>query len=171
MSERTPDPARASRELFDRPSISLGRILGGDRINKVPDLCAIDVDIRYLPGQDPRQLLRDVEAIEDTSVEVIVHRDPAIVQRDNPFVLTLAEVIAPGAGAEAISVGRDGASDIVSFLDAGVPGIEFGPVGGGHHGPEEWVSIASLERYRKALVDFVRVVPQRVGAAPHLRIA
>jgi succinyl-diaminopimelate desuccinylase len=33
------------------------------------------------------------------------------------------------------------------------------PVGGGHHGPEEWVSISSLARYRKALADFIRVLP------------
>ena len=43
-----------------------------------------------------------------------------------------------------MSVGRDGASDAVSFLEAGIPAVEFGPVGAGHHGPEEWVSISSL---------------------------
>ena len=46
--------ARESSDLFDRPSINLGRILGGDAMNKVPDLCVIDVDVRYLPGQDPQ---------------------------------------------------------------------------------------------------------------------
>ena len=54
-----------------------------------------------------------------------------------------------------MSVGRDGASDAVSFLEAGIPAVEFGPVGAGHHGPEEWVSISSLARYRQALCDFV----------------
>src|SRR6266513_2253966 len=39
--------AREASHLLARPSISLGRIIGGDRINKVPDLCAIDVYIRY----------------------------------------------------------------------------------------------------------------------------
>ena len=29
--------ARESSDLFDRPSINLGRILGGDALNKVPD--------------------------------------------------------------------------------------------------------------------------------------
>ena len=28
------------------------------------------------------------------------------------------------------------------------------PVGDGHHGPEEWVSIASLSQYRAALVEW-----------------
>ena len=31
------------------------------------------------------------------------------------------------------------------------PAVEFGPVGSGHHGPEEWVSVASLHAYRQAL--------------------
>ena len=49
--------ARESSELFDRPSINLGRIMGGDALNKVPDACAMDVDVRYLPGQDPEAIL------------------------------------------------------------------------------------------------------------------
>ena len=59
-----------------------------------------------------------------------------------------------------MSVGRDGASDAVSFLEAGIPAVEFGPAGAGHHGPEEWVSISSLARYRQALCDFVRQLPR-----------
>ena len=49
--------AKHSSELFDRPSINLGRIWGGDALNKVPDRCVIDVDIRYLPDQDPEEIL------------------------------------------------------------------------------------------------------------------
>ncbi len=49
--------ASHSSELFDRPSINLGRILGGDALNKVPDTCFIDVDVRYLPEQDPEAIL------------------------------------------------------------------------------------------------------------------
>ena len=73
------------------------------------------------------------------------------------------------ADGASVSVGRDGASDAVSFLRAGVPAVEFGPAGEGHHGPEEWVSIRSLARYRQLLVDFAHAVPARVvgdGAAP-----
>jgi succinyl-diaminopimelate desuccinylase len=65
------------------------------------------------------------------------------------------------------SVGRDGASDAVAFLGVGVPAVEFGPRGGGHHGPEEYVEIESLPRYRRALVEFARIV----GAPAALRDA
>ncbi|MDP8944168.1 MAG: M20/M25/M40 family metallo-hydrolase [Actinomycetota bacterium] len=162
--------ARESSELFDRPSINLGRIVGGDALNKVPDTCVIDVDVRYLPGQDADAIRASVDALPDATVTQVFRREPAIVDPDNPFVRTLVEAVAGGAAADRISVGRDGASDAVSFLAAGVPAVEFGPVGGGHHGPEEWVSLASLERYRAALVEFATLVPKRLGAS-HLRIA
>ena len=54
-----------------------------------------------------------------------------------------------------MSVGRDGASDAAAFIQAGIPAVEFGPAGAGHHGPEEWVSVSSLARYRRSLGDFV----------------
>jgi succinyl-diaminopimelate desuccinylase len=162
--------SRESSELFDRPSVNLGRIWGGDVINKVPDVCTIDVDVRYLPGQDPAAILTSVRELADTEVSVILHRDPAIVDRDDPMVQALAEAVREHTDADRISVGRDGASDAVSFLEAGVPAVEFGPTGGGHHGPDEWVSIASLATYRRALVDFVEMIPGRLSKG-RLRIA
>lgn len=162
--------ARESSELFQSPSINLGRINGGDALNKVPDLCTIDVDIRYLPGQDPEAILAAVRGLPDCEANPVFHRAPAIVDRANPFVQGLAAAVKEGATAELISVGRDGASDAISFLDVGVPAVEFGPIGGGHHGPEEWVSVPSLDRYRRALVEFVRQIPNRQKAA-HLRVA
>jgi succinyl-diaminopimelate desuccinylase len=157
--------ARESSDLFDRPSINLGRIVGGDALNKVPDVCLIDVDVRYLPGQDADEIRAAVDALPDASVIKTFHRQPAIVERENPYVQALGEAIsrvAPPSG-ERISVGRDGASDAISFLEAGVPAVECGPVGDGHHGPEEWVSIRSLGDYRKTLVEFIDLLPALQG--------
>jgi succinyl-diaminopimelate desuccinylase len=64
-----------------------------------------------------------------------------------------------------MSIGRDGASDAISFLNAGVPAVEFGPAGEGHHGPEEWVSVSSLARYRQALTEFVTALPTSLDRA------
>jgi succinyl-diaminopimelate desuccinylase len=165
--------ARESSDLFDRPSINLGRILGGDAVNKVPDVCTIDVDVRYLPGQDSQAILDSVNALPDTRVVKTFRRSPAIVQRENPFVQALGHAIQSIAPRpRGISVGRDGASDAVCFIDAGVPAVEFGPEGAGHHGPDEWVSIRSLGQYRQALVEFVRLLPEALeGDGRRLRIA
>jgi len=154
------DFARESSELFDRPSINLGRIEGGDVFNKVPDRCEMVVDIRYLPGQDPGAILAQIRALPDVTVTKTLMRAPAHVERTNPYVRALRDAAARTTEGEALSVGRDGASDAISFLEAGIPAVEFGPTGGGHHGPEEWVSIASMRRYREALASFVRTLPE-----------
>jgi succinyl-diaminopimelate desuccinylase len=155
--------ARQSSELFDRPSINLGRILGGDALNKVPDRCAIDVDIRYLPEQDPEVVLDQVRGIADVEVEPLLSRPPAVVDRESAFVLALRDAAREHHEGEPMSVGRDGASDAVSFLRVGVPTVEFGPVGAGHHGPQEWVSVSSLRAYGQTLETFLRLLPERLA--------
>jgi succinyl-diaminopimelate desuccinylase len=154
--------ARHSSELFDRPSINLGRIWGGDALNKVPDLCVIDVDIRYLPDQDPSAVLDEVRGIDGIEAASLFTRPPATVDRESIFVRALRQSAAEHHDGEPMSVGRDGASDAVSFLRVGVPAVEFGPVGAGHHGPREWVSVSSLEAYRQALESFLRAIPGRL---------
>jgi succinyl-diaminopimelate desuccinylase len=151
--------ARQSSELFDRPSINLGRIWGGDALNKVPDRCVIDVDIRYLPGQDPAAIREEIARLAD--VELISHfaRPPANVDRESPYVAALHDAVTPHHVEAPMSVGRDGSSDAVSFLRVGVPAVEFGPSGAGHHGPDEWVSLSSLESYRQSLETFLHSLP------------
>jgi succinyl-diaminopimelate desuccinylase len=88
------------------------------------------------------------------------------VSRTNPYVLALRESVKRSVPGEALSVGREGASDAAAFLAAGIPAVEFGPAGEGHHGPEEWVAVSSLARYRRALGEFVRALPMHLEQAP-----
>lgn len=146
--------SRESSELFDRPSINLGRILGGDALNKVPDTCVIDVDIRYLPEQDQDEILGQIDELPDSRIVSTFTRPPVEVDPESGFVRALCAAAAPYNDGEVTGVGRDGASDAISFIRVGVPAVEFGPAGGGHHGPDEWVALPSLAGYRSALVDF-----------------
>jgi succinyl-diaminopimelate desuccinylase len=151
---------RESSEMFDRPSLNLGRIEGGDALNKVPDRCEMAVDVRYLPGQDPGEILAQVRAIPGIDVKRTFIHPPVTVSRRNPFVRGLRDAVARATpDRETVSVGRDGASDAAAFIEAGIPAVEFGPAGAGHHGPDEWVSLVSLGHYRRALADFVRALP------------
>lgn len=162
--------SRQSSDLYDRPSINLARIRGGDAFNMVPDRCEVTVDIRFVPGQDPKEILRQIRAIPDVEVLKVLERAPAIVSRRNPFVIALRDAVGRTGEGAGLAVGRDGASDAFAFLEAGIPAVEFGPSGNGHHGPEEWVSVASLARYRQALVEFVRAVPDAVATTPDVAL-
>jgi succinyl-diaminopimelate desuccinylase len=157
--------AAESSELYDRPSINLGRILGGDALNKVPDACVIDVDVRYLPEQDPDAILDQVKGVDGAEVISSFRRPPAVVDPTSQFVRALCDAASPHHPDEVTSIGRDGASDAVSFLRVGIPAVEFGPVGAGHHGPSEWVSIPSLASYRRTITDFCQSLPSRMDEA------
>jgi len=162
--------SRQSSQMFDRPSINLGRIEGGDALNKVPDRCRMAVDIRFLPGQDPADIRAQIGRIPECEVTKWFVFPPVSVERGNPYVLALRDAVARSVpDKEVMSVGRDGASDAVSFMAAGIPAVEFGPDGAGHHGPEEWVSVTSLARYRRSLVSFVRVLPMWLERPPAAR--
>ncbi|MBN8868088.1 MAG: M20/M25/M40 family metallo-hydrolase [Solirubrobacterales bacterium] len=154
--------ARESSALFDRPSINLGRIWGGDALNKVPDSCAIDVDIRYLPHQDPEAIRDQIAGLGPARMETIIELPPVSGGgTDSPWITALTDAAGDHHDGPSLSVGRDGASDAVSFIQAGIPAVEFGPLGAGHHGPEEWVSISSLAAYRSALQDFLKRAAER----------
>ena len=151
-----------SSELFDRPSINLGRILGGDALNKVPDTCYIDVDVRYLPEQDPDAILDEVSGIPAATIVSTFKRPPAMVDPESPFVRALCAATASHHDGEVTSVGRDGASDAVSFLRAGVPAVEFGPLGAGPSRARR----VGLGRLAGELPPGDRRVRRRAAAAP-----
>ena len=118
------------------------------------------------PGRDPRPDPRD-RGPRDRQVASCARRPSS--RAATRTSCALRDAVGRSIEGEALSIGRDGASDAISFLEAGIPAVEFGPVGGGHHGPHEWVSIASLARYRRALGDFVATC--RVARAPGAAVA
>jgi succinyl-diaminopimelate desuccinylase len=91
-------------------------------------------------------------------VKELVWRPPAKVSTENPYLVLLRESIDGVVDTPSRGVGRDGTNDGIHFLKVGIPSVEFGPVGGGHHGPEEHVSVASLRQYRVALLEFLQAV-------------
>jgi succinyl-diaminopimelate desuccinylase len=149
-------------ELFDGPSVNLGRIAGGDAVNRVPDRCVIHVDVRYLPTQDPAEVIRQVSSL-GARVSAHYHVPAAQLDPHCAHVAALRHAVRAHHPGPALGVGRNGASDASVFLARGVPAVEFGPVGAGHHGPDEHVLIDSLAVYRRVLREFVTGLSQ-IGA-------
>jgi len=156
--------AQESSRFYERPSINLGRISGGDRINQVPDRCTMDVDIRFLPEQPVETVREQLMSLALPGVRVIemFRRPPAKVSTKDPFLnlLRTAAQLHARPGTEVELVGRDGTNDGTYFLQRGIPSVEFGPTGSGHHGPKEKVTVASLRQYRLALLSFLDSVAQ-----------
>jgi len=49
--------------LLRPPTTNIGVIKGGDKVNMVADFCEFALDVRYLPGMNPENVLRDIKAV------------------------------------------------------------------------------------------------------------
>ena len=112
--------AAAASELFERPSINIGRIPGGDVVNNVPDHCRLDVDIRYLRIRTRTTCWRS-SARWEPSLDPPLYELPPATSTPASRTSRAARGGAGAGGREAPAVGRDGASDAVFFLRRGIP--------------------------------------------------
>ena len=137
-------------------SQSINTIAGGVKTNVVPDYCAVTVDMRTVPGQDHRAILRQVEdLIADLSrrlpdfkalVKVTNDRAPVETSPEEPAVQSFADVVAEVAGERPVPKGVRYYTDAVAFVPVlRAPMIICGPGDAKlAHQPNEHVEISKL---------------------------
>jgi len=137
-------------------SRSVNTIAGGVKTNVVPDLCVTTVDMRTVPGQDHRGILRQVEGLVadlrrripdfQASVKVVNDRPPVETSPNEPVVRKFADVVARVTGERPVPKGVHYYTDAVAFVpQLKIPMIICGP-GDARlaHQPNEHVEITKL---------------------------
>ncbi|NMM61787.1 M20/M25/M40 family metallo-hydrolase [Clostridium sp. P21] len=142
-------------ELYSCPSINLSKIEGGDVYNKVPDYCKMYLDIRFLPEQDPEVIIKQIEEITGTKVNVDSTGDPVKTKIDDLYVQKLEKSISNISNNKANVFGQHGSADTRFYSKYDIPAVEFGPTGGNWHGDNEFVIIDSIYTYEQMLIDFI----------------
>ena len=136
---------------------SVGTIQGGEAVNVVPDACQIDCDRRLLPGEDPHEVLAEV----DRALDQLRRADSGVrVEREAPYVHvppmeTAADEPVVRASVRALEqAGRDPTLAAVAYAtDAsmlasigGLPAVVLGPGDIAQaHTNNEWIELAELE--------------------------
>jgi acetylornithine deacetylase/succinyl-diaminopimelate desuccinylase-like protein len=147
--------AAPENPLLGPPTISIGTIGAGTKINVVPDRCVAEVDIRTLPGQE-----KMVTAVQD----FLCSRHPAITVRplkvSNPMYTDpnhplIQELVLQGASL----AGASWFCDAAHFSDLGVPAVAVGPGSIKQaHTSDEFINVAEVERgfqfFRNFLLSF-----------------
>jgi acetylornithine deacetylase/succinyl-diaminopimelate desuccinylase-like protein len=147
--------AAPENSLLGPPTISLGTIRAGTKINVVPDRCVAEVDIRTVPGQE-----KMVTAVQDflhdrhpaITVRPLKISNPMYTDPDHPLIHKLVSQGAPLAGAAWFC-------DAAHFADQGIPAIALGPGSIKQaHTTDEFIDVAELERgvqfFRNFLLSF-----------------
>jgi acetylornithine deacetylase/succinyl-diaminopimelate desuccinylase-like protein len=148
--------------LLGRATINVGTIHGGAQPNIVPDSCTITLDRRTLPGETETEVRREIVALlRRRKLEVQLNSTrigvcpPLETNPDLPLVRQFLR-----------SIGQREPAGVHFFCDAavlahgGIPSVVFGPgdIAQGHT-LDEWISLSSLERAKRMLLQFFRSLP------------
>lgn len=158
LAQSPPDP------VLGPPSLSIGRIEGGQSVNIVPDWCEIQVDRRVIPGEEPSscpgrvadflaEKLRGLDRIEFLPPWVNM---PAL--RPNvpaETVETVRSIIAGVTGRAPEVGGVPFGTDAGPLGQAGIPGLVLGPGDIAQaHTKDEWIE---LDQVRQAAEIYYRI--------------
>jgi acetylornithine deacetylase/succinyl-diaminopimelate desuccinylase family protein len=151
--------------LLRAPSMNIGVIHGGDKVNMVCDFVEFSIDHRYLPGTDWREVIKRIRAVcrkEAGKFRIIIdaRQSPFEIPRGHPYVKAYLEVCRQ-AGQRAAVKGSEGATVITFFQEKGVPAFATGfGAHGTAHTNDEYVYIKSLADGVRVLEDYLKVYDQ-----------
>jgi acetylornithine deacetylase/succinyl-diaminopimelate desuccinylase family protein len=144
-------------DLLGGPSLNVGTIRGGEKINIIPASCAIEVDRRSIPQESQEDVRASIDAaIErarsrfpnlDAEVHLDFAAEPFEVEADAFLVTEVVDALTEALGKPAEVIGFRGASDARFIRDTGADVIVCGP---GQievaHTAHEVIDLAELEK-------------------------
>lgn len=143
------------------PTLSVGRIEGGVSVNTVPDACAIEIDRRLLPGEDPQAAWRQFGDHVAARSPVPVVYDPVWMACPALESLPAPELRERFARAIDSVEGRHEVlavpfgTDASSISEAGIPAVVFGPGDIAQaHTKDEWIELNQIDRAAEILYRF-----------------
>lgn len=116
--------------LLDHYSVNLGRISGGSKVNIVPDLCELEVDIRIPLGGSPEEAEAQLKELLPTrfEYEVFNRASPSYTPPNNPLVQAASRVAAKLFGSRLPVVLMPATNDAHIIREAlKIPAIALGP--------------------------------------------
>jgi acetylornithine deacetylase len=148
-----PDP------ILGPPSLSVGRIEGGQSVNVVPDWCDIEVDRRLIPGEDSQRALEGARAFLIDRMGSMEGIDfghpwtnmPALAPNLGDWVGPLKDAVKCATGREPNVVGVPYGTDAGPLAASGLPCAVFGPGDIAQaHTKDEWVEIDQVRQAAEA---------------------
>jgi acetylornithine deacetylase/succinyl-diaminopimelate desuccinylase-like protein len=132
------------------PTLSVGTIRGGSKINIVPDSCIVEIDMRIVPQFNANLLFQDFRA-KWPQIEVAETTAPPLATpREHPLVQKLIGCGAPATVAPWFC-------DAAAFADRGMPGVAVGPGSIAQaHVADEFLAVDDLDRGTGFFLNFLR---------------
>lgn len=134
LEDTLPD---VTHPLLGGPTVSVGTIRGGEKVNIIPAACVAEVDRRTVPGETKESVIGGIEeAVErarkrfpdvDVHVDLAFFAEPFEVAAGAPVVTAAVDALTATTGREVDVIGFRGASDARFLFETGADVIVCGP--------------------------------------------
>jgi len=160
LRERFPDGTENDWQVTVSPTM----LSGGSTMNAVPSEVECILDVRYPSSQfrSSEEIMRHVQSLLPRNCTLLLREEGIPLSTDPtlPEIRRFTSIVRDVRGIDVPFRQQHGASDARFFGKHGVPAFLYGPIGGGLHANDEWVSISSLRdhleinrRWLRALAD------------------
>ncbi|MCX5701043.1 MAG: M20 family metallopeptidase [Candidatus Omnitrophica bacterium] len=153
------------------PTINVGSIKGGDKVNVVADWCEVELDFRFLPGTKACEILKVLKNIlkknarkfslnnkirlKTGKIEIEGIQEPYSISERHFLVKGLTNSLRV-LGIKACLYGSEGATVITFFQDQSIPAIATGfGARGCAHVSNEYIKLSDLYKGAQVLENFL----------------
>jgi len=153
-------------KLLRAPTVNIGTIKGGDKVNIVADFCEFSFDLRFLPGMDPKAIIKKIHSLVKSIAprnKVIIDdlQHPYVIDSEHPLVKTYIETCKK-MKTKSLLKGSEGATVITFFQKKKIPAVATG-YGSCKtaHTTDEYAEIDKLFKGTKILEQFIKDFDRR----------
>jgi len=164
-------PMKKEHPLLGMPTLNVGTIRGGTKINIVPDCCEIELDRRMLPGEKKEEVLKEIKERLDSvqlqdplcqyRMEEIDFAEPSEVDPEEEIVKISVEAIQKVMGKKPPLRAFSGFTDSRFYINqCRIPTLIFGPGDTNQiHTRDESVEVEALVRaahiYAQIIINYL----------------
>ncbi len=157
-----------SHPVLGSPSLSVGRIEGGQSVNVVPDWCEIELDRRVIPGERPSECIArtrrflqsrigSLDAVEFLPPWVQMPALSGELPGTKPLAEAVSAAVATVTGSTPQLHGVPYGTDAGPLAEAGLPCLVFGPGDIAQaHTKDEWVELDQVRTAADAYFAIAR---------------
>jgi acetylornithine deacetylase/succinyl-diaminopimelate desuccinylase family protein len=158
---KTKKSAYSKNKYLRPPTLNVGTIQGGDKVNVVADWCEFELDFRFLPGMSAKETLKDLEKVirkhtRKFKIEIEGIQQPYRIAENHSLVKHLSAAIRK-IGIEPVIKGSEGATTITFFQERDIPAVATGfGCEGCAHIADEYAKIDNLYKGALVLEEFLK---------------
>jgi acetylornithine deacetylase/succinyl-diaminopimelate desuccinylase family protein len=152
--------------ILGPPTLSVGRIEGGQSVNTVPDSCEIEVDRRLIPGEDASESIRQARELleQDPRLDGAIEFGepgvdlPPLRAKAGEWIVPLSSAVKTATGRAPKVTGVPFGTDAGPLSEKGLPCVVFGAGDIAQaHTKDEWIE---LEQIRLAASAYYQIAAE-----------